>query len=214
MLTQPKMSIKLNAILLLVALLCNTLAACNMNARSGDCDDPQTIRAAIAPETDPTITAAIEAFVHPSSREARSAAINTLVKIGPRSIIPLFSLRKSSCYWGDSLIEGMQEVSTRIGSSAVPQLITLLKTSDPNSHQIVFVVTQALGKIGKPALPLLMPLLKDPNRQVRLNAIQALSQIGKPALSELILISKQDPDSQIRNRASERLKELGYKIAP
>jgi HEAT repeats len=208
------MRTKLNTTLLLVALLSCTLAACNMNTQIGGCDDPQTVRAAIAPETDPAITAAIEAFAHPSSREGRDTAINTLVKIGPRSIIPLFSLRKNSCYWGNSLIEGMQEVSIRMGSSAIPELITLLKTSDPNSQQIVLGVTQALGQIGKPALPQLMPLLKDPNGQVRLNAIEALGQIGKPAISELISISKQDPDSQLRNRASERLKELGYKTAP
>jgi hypothetical protein len=208
----PKMRTKLNATLLLVALLCSTLVSCNMKAQSGSCDDPQTVRAAIAPETDPAITAAIEAFAHPSSREERKASINSLVEIGPRSIIPLFSLRKNSCYWGTYLIEGMQEVSIRIGSSAIPQLITLLKTLGPDSQQIGFVVTETLGKIGEPALPQLIPLLKDPNRQVRLNAIGALGQIGKPAISELILISKQDSDPQIRNRASELLKELGYKM--
>jgi hypothetical protein len=195
--------------LILLMLLCGALAACKPTEPYYlNCRDSRNIIAAIAPETDPDITKALEAFVNTSAKQDRKAAIATLVKFGSRSIIPMFSLRKSSCYWGNHLIEGMHEVSKQVGAPAVPKLIEILKMSDPNSYQMFTVAAEALGQIGASAMPQLIPLLKDQNVQVRLNATESLGQIGKPAIPQLVAISKQDSDPKVRILASELLKGL------
>jgi HEAT repeat protein len=214
-----RMRTKLNGILLAIVLICSTVTACSSNDQQYSCDNPTRLSATIAPENSPEITATLKTFVDASSQTQRDAAVDALTKLGPQVIVPLFSLRKDSCYWGTALMDGMYEVAKRIGTPAIPKLITILKAPDPEpvtgrQAQAVFVAADALGQFGAVAIPQITPLLKDSDMQVRLNATIALAEIGKPAIPQLVAISKQDAKPEVRDWAAKALKESGYKAKP
>jgi HEAT repeat protein len=199
---------------LITTLVCGNLVACfhqnidlDTTSRTS-CRNPEHLTKAIAPETSPEIVTALRAFVDNSSPAERKSTIDTLVKIGPKVIIPLFSIRKSSCYWGTDLLDGMYAVAQRIGDPAIPQLISLLQLNSGEESIGGTFETEALGKIGKSAIPQLVPLLKHPNIRVRFNATEALGRIGKPAIAQLTSISKENSDLSIRTRAAYWLKKL------
>lgn len=173
------------------------------------------VRSTLPSGTSGEVAAALQAFVRADSKKERNSAIADLVKIGSPTIVPLVSLRNSSCYWGVN--KDVYEVARQIGKPAIPELISVLKTlnapDDPEGkqQQVVFGATDVLGQIGESVIPQLTPLLRDPNVRIRLNTIQALEAIGKPAIPQLVSVVKADSNLQVRSAATKALKELGYK---
>lgn len=98
---------------------------------------------------------------------------------------------------------------------AVPQLIEATADTDRRVRQ--FSVS-ALGNIGSEAaeaVPALMKGLKDDAFQVRLQAASALAKIGNPAatkaVAELVRLSKEDPNSEVKRAAKEALQAIDPK---
>jgi HEAT repeat protein len=63
------------------------------------------------------------------------------------------------------------------GRSIIPDLISLLKSSNPDVRRNAVYVLGAVGKSAKSAVPYLIPLLQDSDKYVRLNTAEALKKL-------------------------------------
>jgi len=77
--------------------------------------------------------------------------------------------------------EAAAEALGRIGPPAIPQLIELLKSPDPEVRLIAAQVLARMGSDAKEAVPPLIPLLNDPDERIRKAAARTLGRIGPDA---------------------------------
>lgn len=94
--------------------------------------------------------------------------------------------------------EAAADALGRIGPPAIPQLIELLKSANPDVRLIAAQVLARMGSDAKEAVPHLIPLLKDPDERIRKAAARTLGRIGPDAAAavpELMqaLVEQADP---------------------
>jgi HEAT repeat protein len=77
--------------------------------------------------------------------------------------------------------EAAADALGRIGPSAIPQLIELLKSPEPDVRLIAAQVLARMGSDAKDAVPHLIPLLKDRDERIRKAAARTLGRIGPDA---------------------------------
>jgi len=77
--------------------------------------------------------------------------------------------------------EAAADALGRIGPSAIPQLIELLKSPEPDVRLIAAQVLARMGSDAKEAVPHLIPLLKDRDERIRKSAARTLGRIGPDA---------------------------------
>jgi HEAT repeat protein len=113
------------------------------------------------------------------------------------------------CSSGDRL--SASQALGRMGGAtrAIPQLITLLKHSNPEVRTYAVKTLGYIGNSAKGTVPQILTLFKDPNSDVRYSAVKALGDMGKLTISELpkLFPLLQDSDSMVRMTA---IHILGY----
>jgi HEAT repeat protein len=110
----------------------------------------------------------------------------------------------------DARFNAAQTLS-KIGESAVPRLLPLLKDDDRLLRLSAAVALRGMGELAKSAIPDLIPLLKDQDGNVRAIATLTLGQMGtlaKPAIPDLILLLK-DKEGRVRSIAIDALGQVG-----
>jgi hypothetical protein len=100
--------------------------------------------------------------------------------------------------------EAAAEALGRIGPPAIPQLIELLKSPNPDVRLIAAQVLARMGSDAKEAVPTLIPLLKDPDERVRKAATRTLGRIGPdaaaavPELMQALVEQAASPSGQVQ----------------
>jgi HEAT repeat protein len=99
----------------------------------------------------------------------------------------------------------------RIGSPAVPALMTALQSANGTSRLNAAAVLSDLGVDATPAVPVLIKALQDRDEQVRLYATLALGNIGveAKAAETALILALQDRSSYVRIYALAALRGIG-----
>lgn len=95
----------------------------------------------------------------------------------------------------------------KIGESAIPQLIQLLK--EPEAHRWSDYVRDALVRFGGSGVPALIEALRDESRYVRKSAVLVLAMVTDERAKEPLLEILQDKDGLVRMFASFALCKIG-----
>ncbi|WP_293150251.1 MULTISPECIES: HEAT repeat domain-containing protein [unclassified Microcoleus] len=170
----------------------------------------------------PAIPALIEALRDQNLLVRRSAA-EVLQRFGASAIPALVKAskdsdvlvrRRAAVLLAKSLLVSEINRSPLFSSEAkavVPQLVLLLKDSDPD---VRISAVYALGNIGgeaKTVIPQLIPLLQDSDASVRSSAASTLGLIGKEAKAVVpqLVPLLQDSDTSVRTSAAYALGNIG-----
>lgn len=96
--------------------------------------------------------------------------------------------------------------------SAIPELVALLRETEP---QTGYAAARALGAIGAEAIPALVSELANENKETRLRAVMAMGAFpkGSTVLVPPLLRSLHDPGADVRNMATAALGRFGLEAA-
>jgi HEAT repeat protein len=100
-----------------------------------------------------------------------------------------------NCLWASKAL-GTMGTATH----AIPQLLTLLKHSNPEIRTCAVRALGYMGNSAKSALPEVLKLFKDPDSKVRYNSVEVLGKIGELTQLEIQCLFPllQDSDSMVR----------------
>jgi len=154
-----------------------------------------------------------------TSAKALVRAKDEIVAVGAPCVPPLIDLmildriplREDTYFIPDDLTrQDCLEMLERIGSSAAPELLRVLKRKDLGIKARRFLAL-ALGGTRDPRAydPLVATLRGDPSWQVRADAATALASLGDPrAIEPLGQAVREDPDPAVVKRAGKAREEL------
>ncbi|WP_377477339.1 MAG: HEAT repeat domain-containing protein [Microcoleus anatoxicus] len=165
---------------------------------------------------EPAIPALIEAL-RDKNLVVRQSAAQVLQRFGTSAIPALVKASKDSDVRvrrrAAALLNNMTYGSSLVSSEAknvMPQLISLLKDSDPDVRSSVAPFLGRISQETKTVIPQLIPLLKDSDAGVRSSVAEALT-IGEETetvMPQLIPLLK-DSDAGVRSRAASALGKIG-----
>lgn len=108
--------------------------------------------------------------------------------------------------------ENLTWAVVRMGPDAVPPLLELLESPDPQGR---LQAVHTLSKIADPAsASALSPLLNDPDDEVARKAVFALGQMGNPDALTALLAGVGHPDAERRTTLGNALAQFGSLAVP
>jgi len=176
-------------------------------AKAARSSDPG-VRSAVAEALDECGVKAVPILItlarDPDS-SVRDAAVDSLGDIGPAAKEALPVLRAALHDPGGYVAERARYALSQMGPDALPDLVPLLKTSDPKDRRRIL---GSLENMGPAAVPVLLEAQLDVYEDVHKAATSSLKHIGEKAVP-LFLQLQQDADNPLGYLAFEALVEMG-----
>jgi HEAT repeat protein len=113
-------------------------------------------------------------------------------------------------FFASAAKEGDEAARNRIAEEALPSLVGLLEDKSPSVRQEAAKTLGAIGVGLEAASEPLLKAVKDPDSNVRYEAIRALGSLsGSPAVVDALVLAMKDGNVHVRKEAGEVLVRVG-----